>query len=79
MWDYTCGANLTHADIQMAANHAKDIPMPSGMVAIVAPDNLAFGLLRMYEAYREEDRVKQCVFRTEEEAIDWLKGTSSCE
>jgi hypothetical protein len=77
MWDYTCGAKLNREDIQITAKHARSIPMPSGRVAIVASDDLTFGLFRMYEAYREDDEVKLCVFRTKEEAIKWLKGNHS--
>lgn len=48
----------------------------SSRFAIVAPQALAFGLGRMYEIYREmnEHSTKEVrVFRTREEALDWLK------
>ena len=68
---------MTSGEIQKVADHAKAIQMQPGKVAIVASDNLTFGVFRMYEAYREEDRVKLCVFHTEEEARDWLKEGST--
>jgi hypothetical protein len=47
--------------------------------AVVAPDDLAFGLARMYGAYRETNShsTKQvAVFRTRADALRWL-GVSS--
>jgi hypothetical protein len=46
-------------------------------LAIVAPHDLAFGLGRMYEAYRglQERSTKQVtVFRDREGAVRWLEG-----
>ena len=51
-----------------------DISTPSKF-AIVAPPALPFGLGRMYEMYRElnEHSTKEVrVFRTREEALEWL-------
>ena len=51
-----------------------DISTPSKF-AIVAPQALPFGLGRMYEMYREmnEHSTKEVrVFRTREEALEWL-------
>jgi hypothetical protein len=45
--------------------------------AIVAPGDLAFGLARMYQVYRELEgggRKQVCVFRTREDALAWLSG-----
>jgi hypothetical protein len=46
---------------------------PAVRVAIVAPDNLTFGLSRMYEAFVEESNSEYNVFRSLEEALSWLK------
>ena len=45
-------------------------------VAIVAPEDLGFGLARMFQAYREMEKASRKVvgvFRTLEEAFAWLK------
>lgn len=42
---------------------------------LVGPRDLVFGLMRMYGVYREQDRHEEMVFRTEEEAMRWLKGS----
>jgi hypothetical protein len=52
-----------------------DTPGTTTRLAIVAPQDLAFGLGRMYEAYRglHERSTKQvAVFRSLEEAVRWL-------
>jgi hypothetical protein len=44
-------------------------------MAVVAPDNLAYGLGRMFQAYRELDRrsTKEVgIYRTMEEALAFL-------
>jgi hypothetical protein len=51
-------------------------------MAIVAVDNLTFGLGRMYEAYRdleERSTKKVAVFRTLDEALRWLGLDSADE
>jgi hypothetical protein len=73
LWDFTCGVNLTNEDIQKAANHAKSNIMQSGKVAIVAPQDLTFGIFKVFAAHRDEERIKLDVFRTEDEAVWWLK------
>jgi hypothetical protein len=76
LWDFTCGANLPSDDIEIVAHHAKSIQLPSGKVAIVAPQDLTFGIFRIYAANREETRVKLSVFRSEPEAREWLNKES---
>jgi hypothetical protein len=54
---------------------ATDPPCTDSKIAIVASEDLAFGLGRMYQTLRELDRrstKKVAVFRTREEALDWL-------
>ena len=42
--------------------------------AVVVPDDLGFGILRMIEAYGSDIPVTSSIFRTMEEADDWLRG-----
>ena len=74
LWDFTHGANLTGQDIEKVAAHARIKKMQSGKVAIVAPQDLTFGLFRMYEVHRKEERIQLSVFRSIKEAREWLKG-----
>jgi hypothetical protein len=52
-----------------------DVPAAAARLAIVAPDDFAFGLGRMYAAYRETNprSTKQVgVFRSRADALEWL-------
>ena len=70
---------LPHADrVKDLASLASGMDDPNSRtrMAVVAPDNLAFGLGRMFQAYRELDRrsTKEVgIFRTMEEALAFLK------
>jgi hypothetical protein len=60
---------------ELAATAASMDAVTASRFAIVAPDDLAFGLGRMYAAYRDVDArsTKNVrVFRTMEEAVAWL-------
>jgi hypothetical protein len=69
---------LPHADrVKDLASLASEMDDPSThtRMAVVAPDNLAYGLGRMFQAYRELDRrsTKEVgVYRTMEEALAFL-------
>jgi SpoIIAA-like len=43
-----------------------------GRVAVVASQDLTYGLARAYSAYAEQDGLEAGAFRTEREARDWL-------
>ena len=47
---------------------------PAGKTAIVAPDDLRFGMSRMAEAFAEIEKLpwEMKAFRSMDEAIDWL-------
>jgi len=74
LWDFSCGADLISKDIEKVAEHARAIQIQSGKVAIVAPQDLTYGLFRMYEVHRKEERIQLSVFRSVQEARKWLKG-----
>jgi hypothetical protein len=59
-----------------------DTRVPTSKFAIVAPGDLAYGLGRMYQAYRQLDErsTKQvAVFRTMEEARQWIGSSGSAK
>lgn len=47
--------------------------IPDGIVAIVAPNDVVFGLSRMWEIQAEQPGLLTFVARTREEAIAWLR------
>jgi hypothetical protein len=66
--------NVTPAALRQVARifAATDTRPEESRVAIVASADLAFGLSRMYEAYRDSSGLPLRVFRTLEEARAWL-------
>jgi hypothetical protein len=73
LWDISAGFNPPQTELETMAEYAKyKFPIPSRS-AIVASDDLSFGLSRVFNFHREEENVAQQVFRSEEEAMLWLK------
>ncbi len=83
LWDFRKG---THAlefstdDIQnivsMTANHIKQRGA-SYRLALLATKDLFFGLSKMFAAYGDEIPIDIHVFRSMDEALDWLHADSS--
>ncbi len=73
LWDLNPhGLKLSKDDLVDIAQYGKiNFPAPSKL-AIVALQDLSFGLSRLFEVYREEDQLKTMVFRDERKARDWL-------
>ncbi len=65
---------LTGADIQELAYYAKRSEVAWGETkwAIIAPDDVVYGLARIYMALTSKYDVTTHVFRTAEQADDWL-------
>lgn len=73
LWDLTAGLNLSTSELRSIAEYGKASFTNYSKIAIVAPSNLTFGLSRIHEVYREVDNFQEGVFRTEEEALEWLR------
>ena len=78
LWDMSLsGLKLSDTQLSELAEYAKSKSFPpSSKVAIVASSDLAFGLSRVFEVYREDERSKHRVFRTVREAWDWLNDSA---
>jgi hypothetical protein len=74
LWDLSCGINLSNIEIEQLAEYAKSKFLTPAKIAVVAPGDLAFGLARVHDFYREEEIIEQRVFRTEQEARAWLNS-----
>lgn len=73
LWDLTKGFSFTTNQIREIAEYGKQVwPHPS-KVAYVASGDLSFGLLKMFEAYREGGGYQTKIFRNEEEALEWFR------
>ena len=80
LWDFT-GADLSGLsaeDLQGIVAVARRLAhlRPNGKTAIVAPSSLEFGMSRMYETFTQiwKHPVPHRVFRSREEALEWLQG-----
>ena len=73
LWDLSNGINLSRGELQDIAEYGKSRLTPAAKLAIVAPSDVAFGLSRGHQVYREQAILLHRVFRTEREAIDWLE------
>ena len=74
MWDLAGARPLfTAAELREVAAHVKDHrPVDAGRIAIVATEDLAFGMSRMYEVFASDLRVETRVFRDSGLAQRWL-------
>jgi len=73
LWDMRAGLDLSNEEIDKIARHGKAVWRTPSKAAVVAPNDLAFGLIRMFEVHREQEEHLTRAFRTEKEAIKWLK------
>ena len=74
MWVLQKGVDLSAEDLQVIAFEASKHLRGPGRMAVVAPTDLSYGLSRMFEVFREQKGVKTHSFRTEEDAVKWLKS-----
>jgi len=60
--------------VEELAKYGKETwPVPSKS-AIVAFDDLSYGIMRVHDVFRRQEQHETRVFRTEQEASAWLKG-----
>lgn len=72
-WDLSRGiCDLSTAQVRLLALESRR-HSDSSRSAVVAPDDLAFGLSRMIAAYRGDGPGESGVFRSEAEARAWLE------
>lgn len=75
LWDLSeIKFNFNTSDIQIISNYGKRKLNKTTRLALYAIDDLEFGELRQFEAYREEDSMHARVFRNEQDAIKWLNS-----
>ena len=72
LWELTDCFALEPEEIEMIASRGRVHWTAAARVAYVAADDVSFGLLRMFEVYREQDDYQTKVFREEKSALAWL-------
>ena len=73
MWVLSEHMTLTSKEITEISARARDRWPLASRVALVASDDLAYGILRMYATYREDATLNNRVFRDEDAALAWLE------
>ncbi len=73
-WDLRAGmVQISAEEIYKVSDYVlQNRAKGSGRTAIVAHDDLAFGMSRMYELVTDNSELKVKVFRDAEAALDWL-------
>lgn len=75
LWDLSnIKFDFTMDEIEKIAEYGKRKFIKPNKVAIIAPDDLAFGEMRAFEVYREQEELSVARgFRNEEQALAWLR------
>ena len=75
LWDFSHVLfNFTKEEIQEIALYGKSMFLEKNRIAVVAPQDLSYGILRSFEIYREQDMHSiPRVFRNRQEALQWLE------
>lgn len=78
LWDLSVvGLALDNNEIQNIAQHGKKRFTHPSRMAIVAKQDLAYGISRVFEVYRQEIGSGAKVFREMNDAIAWLNSESN--
>ncbi len=67
--------DLLSEEIKEIAEYGKRKFTKKNRAAYVAPSDLAFGEMRMFSVFREQDIAEIRTFRNKEEATEWLKSS----
>ena len=72
LWIFDESVDFTTDELEALSNYGKTIwPTPS-KAAIVASDDLSYGVMRIHGVFRAQEDHETRVFRSEEEATEWL-------
>jgi hypothetical protein len=79
LWDCTCGNILSAEHLRKIGERAKAIDTDVEEIAIVVKDDGDFGLARMISVYRVSAKTTLKIYRSRQEALDWLARKNSDE
>ncbi len=75
LYDLTVsGFSLSTEQLNLLADYGKAQAFPPSKVALLVSNDLAFGLSRMFNVFREDDISEHSVFSDEQRAREWLAG-----
>ncbi len=75
LWDFgSVLFSFTRDEIQAIAMYGKSKFLEENRIAVVAPQDVAYGMLRTFEVYRDQESHSVVrAFRNTQEAMDWLE------
>ena len=74
LWDISRNFSLDSEGIRQLADRGKQRWTEPARVAFLAENDLAFGLVKIFEVFRNTGEYQTLVFRDEEEALAWLRA-----
>jgi hypothetical protein len=72
LWDCSSGLALSAEELRAMADESKRLDAETLKVAIVAPEDEAYGLARMFSVHRAQEHLQLQVFRDRDAAFQWL-------
>ncbi len=76
LYVFAAGLNVSAGDIKHLASFSAGQKIRAQKLAAVVPDDASYGLSRMFEAYRDDAFTEARAFRSENEALAWLRSAS---
>ena len=76
VWTSDLGHHLKPSQILEIAFHVEKKSLPPGKTAFVTQNEVALDLGKMFNDYYKRKNIETGLFRTVDEAIDWMKGDS---
>lgn len=73
LWDLRDGFDLESDEVRRIALHGRAVS-GVGRLALLAIDDVSYGMLRVLNVYRSEDGFQSRLFRSEAEALNWLRS-----
>ena len=79
LWEFERGVNLSSSELRQIAEVGKEKLLGPQRVALLGSEALAFGLMRMYEVFRQEELLNMEVFKDRESALEWLNAPDAAK
>ena len=74
LWYFEEGIDLQSGDVRYVADFTSNLGVQPERVALVSAHDPGYGLLRMFQSYRNDQGVEVRVFRNYDEAYNFLRS-----
>lgn len=75
LWDFTNTIfSFSENNLKAIAEYGKSKYIKPNKLAIVAPNDMAYDEMKIFQEYRSQDKQSEArIFKSEKEALEWLK------